>query len=103
MIARAAPCMRWCRRRSAALSPSFGSGSGKLLRAKFHVDGAGADIADLPVGCSIHPHAVPRRKRWLFVIGDHGVPPGLAPLGRDPLFSIFKLVVRIEIGSRSGR
>ena len=68
-----------------------GTHLGDLLRAKFHLDAADADIMDLPDGWALQPYQLPGSRDWLLVVGDHALPPGVVPVARQAGFALVHL------------
>lgn len=63
-----------------------GDNPGELLRTRFQADAPGVETVVLPPGWPLRPYALPGRKRWLLVIGDHALPPNLTPVITQPGF-----------------
>lgn len=56
-----------------------GTGLSQLMRAKFHVDNPDVVLAELAPGAPVDMTHVPFNAKWLLVVGDHSLPPGLKP------------------------
>jgi hypothetical protein len=69
-----------------------GTRSGELLRVKFHIDDARAELIELEPGAPLQPYQLPLRKKWLLVVGaDHPLPPGITPLVKAPEFTLTRV------------
>jgi hypothetical protein len=65
-----------------------GTNLGELMRTKFHLDSADADLMDIPSGSPLQPYQLPGRKSWLLVVGDHALPPGVTPVVKTAEFAL---------------
>lgn len=70
-----------------------GDSQGGVLRTQFHVDARYADVMVLQPGSPLEPYMLPARKRWLLLVADHPLPPGVVPVVSHPLFKLVRTAV----------
>lgn len=51
----------------------------QIMRTQFHIDDANSAMLELAKDAPIEPYQVPVRNKWLLVVGNHPLPPGIEP------------------------
>ena len=67
------------------------TGLQEIMRAQFHIDAPDTAMLDLPADAPIPEYQIPMRKKWLLVIGNHPLPPGLTPVKQGDGFVLVRL------------
>jgi len=62
-----------------------------LMRAQFHIDAPDTGMLDLEKDAPIADYQLPVRKKWLLVIGNHALPPGIEPVKSTAEFALVRL------------
>lgn len=64
-----------------------------IMRAQFHIDHQDSGMLELPKDAPIEAYQMPARHKWLLVIGQHAVPPGLgaAPVVATAEYALLRL------------
>lgn len=62
-----------------------------LMRAQFHVDAPDTGMLDLEKDAPIEDYQLPVRKKWLLVIGNHPLPPGITPFKATADYALVRL------------
>lgn len=62
-----------------------------LMRAQFHIDAPDTGMLDLAKDAPIEEYELPVRKKWLLVIGNHPLPPGIAPVQATADYALVRL------------
>lgn len=67
------------------------TGVAEIMRAQFHIDAPDTAMLDLPPDAPIPEYQLPVRKKWLLVIGNHALPPGMTPVKQTEDFTLVRL------------
>lgn len=67
------------------------TGAQEIMRAQFHIDAPDTAMLDLPPNSPIAEYQLPVRKKWLLVIGNHPLPPGLTPVKKTADYALVQL------------
>jgi len=67
------------------------TGLQEVMRAQFHIDAPDTAMLDLPADAPIPEYQIPMRKKWLLVVGNHALPPGLNPIKQGDGFVLVRL------------
>ncbi len=67
------------------------TGAQEIMRAQFHIDAPDTAMLDLPPNSPIAEYQLPVRKKWLLVIGNHPLPPGLTPVKQTAEYALVQL------------
>lgn len=62
-----------------------------LMRAQFHIDAPDTGMLDLEKDAPIEEYQLPVRKKWLLVIGNHPLPPGIVPVKATADYALVRL------------
>lgn len=62
-----------------------------LMRAQFHIDAPDTGMLDLEKDAPIEDYQLPVRKKWLLVIGNHPLPPGITPFKASADYALVRL------------
>ena len=67
------------------------TGTQEIMRAQFHIDAPDTAMLDLPPNAPIAEYQLPVRKKWLLVVGNHPLPPGLTPVKKTNEYALVQL------------
>lgn len=67
------------------------TGLQEIMRAQFHIDAPDTAMLDLPADAPISEYQIPMRKKWLLVIGNHALPPGVTPVKQGEGYVLVRL------------
>ncbi|VXC57574.1 hypothetical protein [Massilia sp. 9I] len=67
------------------------TGLQEVMRAQFHIDAPDTAMLDLPTDAPIPEYQIPMRKKWLLVIGNHALPPGVTPVKQGEGYVLVRL------------
>ncbi|MCC2971153.1 glycosyltransferase family 39 protein [Massilia sp. IC2-476] len=67
------------------------TGIQEVMRAQFHIDAPDTAMLDLPADAPIPEYQIPMRKKWLLVVGNHALPPGLSPVKQGEGYLLVRL------------
>jgi phosphoglycerol transferase len=68
-----------------------GLNQAELYRVQFHLDDKDAALLELPRGAAIEGYQVPVHGKWLLVVGDHALPPGIKPVAATSEYALVRL------------
>lgn len=63
----------------------------EIMRAQFHVDAPDTTGLELGPDAPVGENQLPVRKKWLLVIGNHPLPPGVTPWKAGPGYALVRL------------
>lgn len=63
----------------------------QLMRAKFYLDEPDIPMINLPEGAPLEPTAVPIKKKWVLVVGNHALPQGFEVVHQTSEFALLKV------------
>jgi phosphoglycerol transferase len=66
----------------------------ELFHVQFHLDNKDVTLLELPRGAALEGYQVPVHDKWLLVVGDHALPPGVTPVAATSEFALVKLAPR---------
>ncbi len=70
----------------------IGSNGGDTLRAKYHLDGAEAEVMVVPEKSALQVYQLPVRKQWALIVGPHALPPDVTPVVKTADYALVRIM-----------